>query len=360
VALPLTARYPGTAALPLAGIAELPTPLEALGDDGLLRSARVKRDDLTSAEYGGNKVRKLDFLLGQALAEGRRSVLTFGAYGSNHALATALYARRLGLEPHVVLSPQDPGPFAPRTLLAHARLGTVIHLTEGWDGRREAVRAKQQLEARDGVGPFVIPMGGTAPLGVVGFVNAALEVAEQAGAQPPDAVYAAAGTLGTAVGLAIGFAALGLPTRVEAIGVTPVELRDQAVVERLVGETVSLVRSYDPHFPYVRSEDLRLRLRDEFFAPGYGIVTPQTTEATELARRSGLHLETTYTGKAYAAMVADARAGLLEGRTVLFWDTYSSAPYPEPGDPRSLPAELRAYIDECRRLYPDAWIGGDR
>ncbi|MDI6712840.1 MAG: pyridoxal-phosphate dependent enzyme, partial [Anaerosomatales bacterium] len=93
------------APFPRGGIAQLPTPLEpapGLAAELGLSALAVKRDDRTSPRYGGNKVRKLDFLLGQALAEGRRAVVTFGAYGSNHALATALHARALGLEPHRV------------------------------------------------------------------------------------------------------------------------------------------------------------------------------------------------------------------------------------------------------------------
>ncbi len=141
--LPLFERFPGTASLPRVGLCTLPTPLAPLPIDGAPAGLMVKRDDLTSALYGGNKVRKLEFLLGQALAEKRTSVLTFGAYGSNHALATAVHARALGLEPHVVLSPQAPGPFAAATLRAHAGLGTVVHPVDGWDGRREAVIAKR-------------------------------------------------------------------------------------------------------------------------------------------------------------------------------------------------------------------------
>jgi len=103
--LPLFARFPGTAALPLAGIAVLPTPLEPLAAPWLEREPLgevfVKRDDLTSGVYGGNKVRKLDFLLGDAVTQGATSVLTFGAYGSNHALATAVHARALGLVPPI-------------------------------------------------------------------------------------------------------------------------------------------------------------------------------------------------------------------------------------------------------------------
>ena len=368
-ALPLFARFPGTATLPLAGIADLPTPVPALDAAWLaeepLGGVWVKRDDLTSRAYGGNKVRKLDFLLGDALAKGAKAVLTFGAYGSNHALATAVHARALGLEPHVVLSPQEPGPFAPATLLAHAGLGTVLHLTEGWDGRREAVLAMRKIRERDGVEPYVIPMGGTNALGALGYVNAALEVWEQARevdlgvlSAPasefvrPDVVYVAAGTLGTAVGLAVGFAALGAQTRVEAIRVTPLEVANEQVARNLAAETVALLRSLDADFPDLTYDDLALGVRSDHFEPGYGVVTPQTEEAVALAAEAGVKLETTYTGKAFSAMLADARAGLLHlDDHALFWDTYSSAPKPAPGPVEALPTVLQEYIAECERLY---------
>ena len=340
-------RYPGTASLCLAGVASVPTPTKRLGIVLDAADVLVKRDDLTSARYGGNKVRKLDFLLGDALVQGAQTVLTFGAYGSNHALATAVHARALGLEPHVVLSPQEPGPFAARTLLAHAGLATHIHVADGWDGRRAAVEARRALRERDGVDPYVIPMGGTCPLGALGYVSAALEFAED----PPDVVYVAAGTLGTAVGLAVGFAALGAPTRVEAIRVTPSELANAQVAETLAAGTVELLRSLDPTFPALAASDLRLVLRDDHFEPGYGIVTDATADAVRIARGAGLHLETTYTGKAFSAMLVDGELGKLDGERVLFWDTYNSAPYPAPGPVERLPEVLQDYVAECERLF---------
>ena len=359
--MPLHQRFPATVAIPVAGLAELPTPIDAieplpapeLADLGALL---VKRDDLTSARYGGNKVRKLDFLLGDAIEQGRRAVLTFGAYGSNHALATAVHARALGLEPHAVLSPQEPGPYAPRTLLAHAGLGTHLHLVDGWDGRREAVVAKRELTERDGIEPYIIPMGGTCPLGAVGYVNAALEVAQDAAEPMPDVVYVAAGTLGTAVGLAIGFAcaarATGAPSvRVEAVRVTPLEICNDSIAENLTAETIALLRAHDSSFPDIGYSELDLALRHEFFDPGYGVVTDETRQAVEVAATAGLQLETTYTGKAFSAMMRDGEAGVLGGKRVLFWDTYSSAPYPAPGPVEALPQVLREYIAECERLF---------
>jgi D-cysteine desulfhydrase/L-cysteate sulfo-lyase len=152
----------------------------------------VKRDDLTSRAYGGNKVRKLQYFLGQALADHRSTVVTFGAYGSNHALATAVHARALGIEAHAMLTPQVPTAYARATVLAHAGLGTVLHPIEGNDDSQQGERLRVTLRERDGCEPLMIPVGGSSALGAVGFVYAALELTEQA---HPDAVYRRAGRL---------------------------------------------------------------------------------------------------------------------------------------------------------------------
>lgn len=355
MSLPIVDRYPLLATLPHVALGTLPTPVERLHlDTPGLTELWVKRDDLTSTLYGGNKVRKLDFLLGQALAENRRAVITFGAYGSNHALATAVHSRKLGLEPHVVLSPQAPGPFAAATLRAHAKLGTVIHPVDGWDGAREAVSAKHQLTQRDGVEPLEIPMGGTSALGAVGYVNAAFELLGQvdAGQLPlPDAVYVPGGTLGTAIGLALGFAAAGVATRVIAIRVTPDEVANDAFAQKIAAQTVELLRAADPSFPALGFSDLRFTLRHDWFEPGYGVVTPETSSAVAAAADAHIKLETTYTGKAFAAMLADAAAGLLGDERVLFWDTYNSAPMPAPGPVELLPQVLQDYVATCDELF---------
>lgn len=351
--LALFDHFEGLRGLPRVALILAPTPVQRLQVPGVARAA-VKRDDLTSTLYGGNKVRKLEFALGQALAENRRAVITFGAYGSNHALATAVYARALGLEPHVVLSPQDPGPFAAATLRAHAGLGTVIHPVDGWDGAREAVRARSELAKRDGIEPLVIPMGGTSGLGAAGYVSAALELLDQAASgetEVPDVVYLAAGTLGTMVGLALGFRAAGASTRVVGVRVTPESVGSRAVARRVADETVVLLRSFDDSFPALTYDDLAIELRDDWFEPGYGIVTAETTAAVAAAAAQGIKLETTYTGKAYAAMLADAALGELAKSNVLFWDTYNSAPMPAPGPIELLPMVLRDYVEKCDALF---------
>jgi 1-aminocyclopropane-1-carboxylate deaminase/D-cysteine desulfhydrase-like pyridoxal-dependent ACC family enzyme len=368
--IPLTDRYPGVASLPRVGLVEAPTPVDNLGPlepdaNHAVGGVWAKRDDLTSTLYGGNKTRKLEFLLGDALKKGQRAVITFGAYGSNHALATAVHASALGLEPHVVLSPQPPGPFAARTLRAHAGLGTKLHLIDGWDGRRAAVEAKRELAARDGIEPAIIPMGGTSALGALGYVNAAFEVLEQAKTLDPgslsiqrgdfvlpDVVYVAAGTLGTAIGLAVGFAAAGARTKVVAVRVTPEEVGSDPIARKLAAETIALLRSLDAGFPSLAYGDLNFELRHDWFEPGYGVVTPETTDAVTRAAAHNIKLETTYTGKAFAAMLADASSGRVDRADhVLFWDTYNSGHMPPEGDDDGLPPVLQEYVAECDRLF---------
>ncbi len=341
----LERHFPGTASLPRAHIAELPTPVERVEAPQLaIGRLSVKRDDLTSRVYGGNKVRKLQYFLGQALAEHRSTVVTFGAYGSNHALATAVHARALGIEPHAILSPQVPTAYARATVLAHAGLGTVIHPIEGYDGSHETERLRVELRTRDACEPLVIPLGGSSALGALGFVDAALELTEQA---RPDVVYLAGGTLGTAVGLAVGFAAAKASTRVVAVRVTPETVANEAVITQLASETIELLRNHEPSFPALAPSDLALELREGFYEPGYAAVTPAATSAVALARELGVKLETTYTGRAFAALLADAAVGTLADADVLFWDTYNSAPMPPPGREDSLPPVLREFLAAC-------------
>jgi len=343
--------------LPRIELCTRPTPIQRMGfppgSEGI-RSLMVKCDDCTSAIYGGNKVRKLEFLLGQALQDGCRAVLTFGAYGSNHALATAVHAQALGLEAHAVLSPQGPGPFAARTLRAHAGIGTHLHPVEGWDGRPAAEVIRKRLLERDGVEPCIIPVGGTNACGALGYVDAAFELWNQIqtdGMACPDRVYVAGGTLGTAIGLAIGLAILRMKTRVIAVRVTPEVVGGDAIAENLAVETLSLLHSLDASLPMLSFADLNFELRHEWFKPGYGVATPEGLEAVALAAQSGVQLETTYTGKTFAALVADAQAGKLKDQDILFWNTYSSAPMPPEGPDHVLPQVLQNYVLECDRTF---------
>ena len=117
---------------------------------------------------------------------------------------------------------------------------------------------------------------------------------------------------------------------------------------------MALLRSLDPAFPELTFDDLAFELRADWFEPGYGVVTPETTAAVEATAAVGVRLETTYTGKAMAALLADAETDALGGRRVLFWDTYSSAPMPAPGDVEALTPVLQDYIALCDEMFGPA------
>ncbi len=358
-------RYPLLSkGLPYVSLACLPTPverLEVLGKKLHVSELYVKRDDLAGLAYGGNKPRKLEFLLADALRSGATHVMTFGAAGSNHALATALYARQLGLKCVSVLMPQPNAHYVQKNLVWGQRVGAELHLAGVGLGRRDnmprvyAVAIREMLRHRlaDGSSPKVVPPGGSSPLGTIGFVNAAFELHEQirTGEMPePDYVYVAAGTVGTAAGLALGLAAAGLKTRVVAVGVTAGGF---ATVRRLIDlaeRTNGLLAGVAPSFPRVGLSPVDVEIRDGFCGSGYAVFTGEGMAAVALMREhEGIQLDGTYTGKTMAALVNDAAAGRLASKTVLFWNTLNSRPCPADTsnpDYHELPACFHRFFEQ--------------
>lgn len=348
----LANRYPAAlTTLPRRALTVLPTPIEPAAKLGAaldLAELSIKRDDVTAILYGGNKVRKLEYLLADAQLQDCDTVITFGAVGSNHALATAIYARHLGFDCAAVLTDQPATPLVAKTLRYHALLGT--RLLHAHDYRSPAGIADEFAKAHAGGSERVykIPWGGSAWLGTVGFVNAALELCEQCPMQPPDVVYVACGTMGTAVGLALGFRLATCATRVEAVQVAPEPVTTHERFSALYWETNSRLMALDDRVPEINDPWQNVSLRAEFLGPGYAETTPECIDAVNrIADTEGLHLETTYTGKALAALLADAAAGKLRDRRVLFWNTYNSRPVPPEIDDieiSTIPESLRRYL----------------
>jgi len=344
-------QFPGLAAeLPKCSLADLPTPLESVQCEGVADNPTilVKRDDLTNKLYGGNKVRKLEYLLQRARDRNARRVATFGTVASNHALATALFATALDLECTCLLSHQSKTPKAPLALNMHLRNATEIVRFGGARQNRVATMRKA-LQHRQ---TWVIPMGGSCWLGVVGFVNAALELFDQlhaSDATVPDRIYVANGTMGTVAGLALGLAIADVPTEVHAIRVTHDFVANPAAMRRLVAKTATMLNRLDSTIPADIASRCRIIFRDEFFGDGYARSTPQTDVAIRYAREQlALVLDTTYSGKAMAALLHDIATGALAGRQALFWNTHNSRILPV--SPRR-PADVTALPDEFLRYY---------
>jgi D-cysteine desulfhydrase len=346
---PLFRRYPKLGqALPYVALGKWPTPVEradSLGQSLGIAQLYLKRDDLGGAPYGGNKVRKLELVLAEAKARGKQAVITFGGVGSNHALATALYARKVGLHAVLWLPPEPPSAHVRHNLLVELASGAEIHLTSN-DHIDALVRENEHGQDRPQA-PFVIPPGGSSLLGNVGLVNAAFELADQIAAgqlPPPDVVYVATGTLGSAVGLAIGLHAAGLHTRVRAVRASSTKYVNEQRMQAMVEDTVKLLRARDPSFPAVELGPTDLTIENGYVGRGYALPTAKGAHAMELVReRSGLELDPTYTAKTFAALIDDAPR--LRAEVVLFWQTYDPRPI-EPAEPAApdVPRELRGYL----------------
>jgi D-cysteine desulfhydrase len=316
--------------------------------DGM-RAARllVKRDDLTSALYGGNKVRKLEHVLADAELAGARSIVTIGGIGSNQGLATALHGRALGFDVELSLLAQPLTPVVRANLLGDLAAGARVRFAmRAAQGAWNAWRAHDQL-ASAGRRPYFIMTGATTRVGNVGYVTAAFELAEQvrSGSLPcPDRIFVAAGTCGTAAGLIAGLKLAGLPTRVTAVRVYEPFVTNAAVIREYAMDVVGLLRALDPSVPDVRIDESDFDVETRFFGAGYGAPTDEGRAAIDWAAPA-LTLETTYTAKTVAACLAYCRDEARAGETVLYWHTYNSAPFPKAESLEGLPRELVEYVE---------------
>jgi D-cysteine desulfhydrase len=337
--------------LPRIQLADLPTPVvvRSFNSGTGRREIAIKCDDATGALYGGNKVRKLEYLLQRARERKAKRIATFGTVASNHALATALYAKSLGLDCTCLLSHQFCTANVPRVLNMHLQIGTEIVRYGG--ARRSRVQTLRQHLWNRGV--YLIPPGGSNWLGAIGFVNAGMELAAQVAAgetDAPDRIYVANGTMATAVGLALGLALADLPAEVQAIRVTEDFVSNPESMRRLLLKTATVMHRLDPSIPRDLADRARYCFREGFLGDGYAKPTTEAERAVAIARDEfGLELESTYTGKAMAAVLHDLHQAEYAQQSVLFWNTYNSRPLPtgteKPDTSAGLPDAFLRYFD---------------
>lgn len=358
-------------------LGNFPTAIERV--DGLLPpqvELFVKREDQAAALYGGNKVRKLELLLADPQLAGpaaRRDqapggapelrpglspeperggepstqtprLIAYGTYASNYTLATGLFGRALGYEVSAVLYPQPVTPLVQARLREQLGAGMRLFVSRSYL-HVPLMRARARRE-----GPVVeLAPGGSSPLGTLGWVAGGLEIAEQvrAGAAPRfDVVYAALGSGGMVAGLWLGLGEAA--AELCAVRVVPWPIASRTTVRWLAGRTEALLRrlhalggAAPPPLP-PRPE---LRLDGRWVGAGYAHPTPAALAAIERTAACGLYLEPTYTGKTMAALLADAAAGRLNGKRVLFIHSYNSVDLSalrERGDAQALPKWLAA------------------
>jgi D-cysteine desulfhydrase len=285
----------------------------------------IKRDDATGGAEAGNKVRKLEFLLADALRRGADVVLTCGGIQSNHARATALACASLGLGCVLFLRVPEPAgfvlPWDGNVLLDRLAGAEVRVISREEYARRTSVMESAAAELRaNGRAPYVIPEGGSNGLGSLGYVDCMRETSEQlraglGGGGPFDVVVTACGSGGTAAGLALGAARFGVAKAVRAMAVCD----DADYFERTIARIIEDARAWDPSLEGLAS----LTVDDSSKGPAYAVSTQEQRETIRLvARASGIVLDPVYTGKAMHGLEgAVARGDIRRGARVLFVHT---------------------------------------
>ena len=321
------------ARFPRISLGHFPTPLEkmprltkALGGPDIY----LKRDDCTGLATGGNKTRKLEFLVADALAKGADTLVTQGATQSNHVRQTAAAACRVGMQCHALLERRvtNMGDAYERTgnVLLDDMLGCVLEFRpDGLDMNAQAVQLGEALREQ-GRKPYVIPGGGSNPIGALGYANCASELvwqADSAGLRI-DTIVHATGSAGTQAGLVAGLHALNAP--IEVVGISVKAPRDKQIdnVHALTRATVDLIgaRADVPRD--------RILVHDEYVGPGYGQPTDSMLEAMSmLARLEGVFLDPVYSAKGMAGLIGLVRQGVFRsGQTVVFVHTGGAAALP--------------------------------
>jgi D-cysteine desulfhydrase len=309
----LFARLPRlTDLVPFVPLADgLPTPVQQI-DEGFF----VQRDDLTDSRYGGNKVRKLEFVL--PIAQRRRGpVVTAGAIGSHHVYATAVHAARLGLEVEAVRYPQPDTEHVQAMDAALRALPNVRHtIISDRNAMPLVLAARRAAVSRSGA--YAVLPGATSPLGVLGYVSAALELVdafEQQEWPPPDDVVVALGSGGSAAGLTIGLQLAGWRrTSVIAVRVADAIVTNRALLAAHAVGTFSILAMGG-----WRPRHGNIVIERGYLGDGYGHPSPAGERATEEGSRWDLAMEPTYTAKAFAAALDRWRSG----RRVVFVQTYA-------------------------------------
>lgn len=282
----------------------------------------IKRDDCTGLATGGNKTRKLEFLVGEAIAQNADILVTQGAVQSNHVRQTAAAACKVGMKCHALLERRVPGTAddyeQTGNVLLDKLFGTTIEFRPaGLDMNAEAVAVAEKLRA-EGHRPYFIPGGGSNPTGALGYTSCALEIIEQEKQSDIsfDWLVMATGSTGTQAGLVAGFHASGRDLPVMGVSVRQPHDRQVAAVHKLTSSTLEKLGA-----PKISTD--KIIVDDGYVGEGYGIPAQSTLEAiTMLARMEGILLDPVYSAKGMAGLIGLTRSGFFKPTdNVLFLHT---------------------------------------
>jgi D-cysteine desulfhydrase len=356
IEFPLFEEFPELAEVPRIALGKFPTrvhSLENIGEELGVENLWIKRDDESSTLYGGNKVRKLEFLLADVKARGANVVITGGGIGSNYCPAVTIYCSHLGLKTVLVLFDQPLTEAVRRNLLLDCYFGAEVYYAGSYF--RSATKAIKLIATHKiksgGKSHFLIP-GGSTPLGTLGYVNAAFELKEQIenGEMPaPDYIFVTLGSCGTMAGLLAGASMCDLRTKIVGVQVADRIVCNRARTARIANKVLSFIASFS------KIKEIRIKKEDvevlcDYFGGRYGLYTERGLEAMRLMKeREGIQLDGTYTAKTFAALIDFVRDKQNKDKVILFWNTYNSVNFDEVlrnCDYRKLPENLWKFFQQ--------------
>src|SRR5579871_2192050 len=322
----------------------------------------IKRDDQLSPSFAGNKRRKAELIFADILAHADYcdTIITFGCVGSNLTVVIAACAQELGLKCIIMLKSEPNSALVRRNLLLMQHYGAELHYYPNEEKRAHAAfELFKQFKIKHGSFPYVVPTGGALPLGVLGYVNAAFELQEQIVKKElkrPDYIYVATGgtfsagvSCGTVAGLVLGLKAARLNIKVVAVCAQPEDHANYfAALKKMIQEANIVLHKADASFPLVTVTTDDVAIIHDSAGTKYGLFTSSGMEAVRLLKMEGITLDGTYTGKACAVLLRDARAGKLKGKRVLFWNTFCGHDFTHILNQQSykkLPAGLHTYFE---------------
>lgn len=336
---PLFRQYPGLqSTLSYMPLGDLPTPIyvcHTLNAYYPSTTLLIKHDGITGhlhpdgrRAFGGNKLRKLQYLLADALAHGHNAVVTFGCVGSNHVVQTAACAQQLGLQCYGMLKSQPNSHIVRRNLLLQKAFNSIINFSDTLQPRaRATLFLCAAHKEKYGTIPYIIPTGGSVPRGAIGYVEAAFELKEQIEAGilvKPDHIYVTLGSGGTAAGLLLGCKAAGIDVVCHCVLDEPGD--KSKAWERLQGlyrATNDLLVSLDPTFPHCTLTEEDCCIIDTHGGTAYGLFTQACVDAIKVVQEcEGITLDGVYSGKCMSALLADLENGSLADSIALFWNTF--------------------------------------
>ena len=305
---------------------DAPTPVERFESNVMnvpdLEGLWIKRDDKTSAIYGGNKVRKLEFIL--PAAKGKNEIVTLGAIGTNHGVATSIFCKIHGIKCRIILFDQP----VTNTVRQNLKLMQINGAKLEYRGSLTSAALHYYFARLIRPYSYFLPPGGSNVMGCIAYVNAAFELKQQVenGECPePDRIICPVGSAGTLAGLTLGCQLAGLKSKVQGVRVAPshlgiIPICTTSTVAHLMKQTYRFLRKQGDNLPLVQLPTIDLS--DDYFGQGYGYASDEGDAAIKMFENRGIVLESTYTAKAAAATLKSCRQNPDE--TILYWHTFNS------------------------------------